>query len=131
MDKIKEQLKKIFAVNNDMHRRIEEENWDVKYNKESDFLIMGTKFPENSFYFYVNGSGVMIRVDGNNKIYGFAIENTKKFIKNNAEIGWLFYPIVHPIKFFWMYLLWRGIDRMKRITAVTDYIAGEACFINS
>ncbi|MFH1890381.1 MAG: hypothetical protein ABIJ91_02345 [Candidatus Kuenenbacteria bacterium] len=129
MDQTKEQLKNIIDNNPDIEKRMKIENWDIKYRKSSNMIIMGTQFPKDSFYFYVNGSGVMARIDKNNKIYGFAIENARFFIKKNPEIGWFFYPLVYPIKFFWMNLIWKSTDKIKKMTVVSDYIAGEACYV--
>lgn len=124
----KKQLKNIVEKNSDLQERIQKENWGTRYNRASDMIVMGTQFPAGSFYVYVNGSGVMIRVDDSYKIYGFAIENAKAFVRKNQEIGVLFYPMVFPIRFFWMYWTWRGMNKMKRIMSVSDYIAGEVCY---
>lgn len=122
-------LKSILDSNHDLHQRMYDEEWSVKYRKSSDMLVMGAAFPEGSFYHYVNGTGVMVRVDENQKIYGFAIENIKSFIKENPEVGFMFYPIVYPYRFLFrilIYRIWRNIDELKKISAVSDYIAGRA-----
>jgi len=40
----------------------------------------------------------MIRVDDNNKIYGFSIENASIFAKKNPEIGYALNFIIHPYR---------------------------------
>lgn len=132
MDEIKKQLKAIIERNSDLQQRIREGKWKVKYNKPSDMIIMGEAFPADSFYFYLNGSGVMIRIDSDNRIYGFAIEDAKYFIKNNPDIGWLFMPLVYPLRYFWLnavYKVFGGFSEIRRIFAVSEYIAGEACYL--
>src|SRR3990167_2409544 len=52
------------------------EDWNIYYNKKADMITMGANFPAGTFYYCVD-DGAMIRIDENNKIYGFAIENAK------------------------------------------------------
>ncbi|TRZ53454.1 hypothetical protein D4R99_00815 [bacterium] len=135
----KEQLKKIkdiMLVNEDLRERSSEESWSVQYNKKADILTIGTTFPVGSFYYNLSDTGVMLRIDSNNKIYGFAVENTKYFMKRNPEVGISLYPIVYPIRsrvlfpiFSLVFSVKYGLSKIQSIGTLTDFVAGRASFV--
>ncbi|MBM3261403.1 hypothetical protein FJY93_03205 [Candidatus Kaiserbacteria bacterium] len=129
----KEELKAILSANDNLPSEIR--GWAVSYNKTADMFIAGRDFPLGSFYFSVD-EGVMLRVDENKKIYGFAIENAKSFVKNNPQFALPFSIVMHPIRFyiftlptlFVFYHVAIGIVKMRSILSISDYIAGKAAF---
>ena len=84
---MKKKLKEIFDANGDLRQNLEKNPnmWSFSYNRKADMLVVGEEFPIGSFFYQVK-DGIMLRIDDSNKIYGFAIENTKDFISNNKEI---------------------------------------------
>ena len=129
----KQKLKEILLVNENLRERLENDPWSISYNKKADMVLMGTKFPIGSFYYPVGGTGVMLRIDENNKLYGFAIENAKSFIKENPEMAIVLSFIVYPVRsFFILFLIYhtiKGVNNIKRILSMGDYVAGKASFI--
>ncbi|MEI6238310.1 MAG: hypothetical protein WCP15_02100 [bacterium] len=98
-------LKEIINKNSELRERVEREAWSVNYNKKADMIIMGGDFPVNTSYYPVGDTGVMIRIDKDEKIYGFAIENVKFFMKKNPSL-----------------------NNIKNIFAISDYVAGKAVY---
>mgnify|MGYP001567441710 FL=1 len=132
----KQKLKEILLVNENLRERLENDPWSISYNKKADMVLMGTKFPIGSFYYPVGGTGVMLRIDENNKLYGFAIENTKSFIKENPEMAIVLSLIVYPVRSFFILCLYfftyhaiKRFDNIKRILSIGDYVAGKASFV--
>ena len=134
---IKQKLKEILSRNEDLRERLERDPWAISYNKRADMVLMGTAFPVGSFYYPVGGTGVMLRIDKNDKLYGFAIENAKSFIKQNPEMGIALSFIIYPIRSFFVklplyfiaYHALKGFNTMKSILSVGDYVAGKASFV--
>ena len=88
--------KAILKDNQDLRQRMSKEAWKVTYDKKSDTLIFGSKFPKNSGNIYINEKeGSMVRVGEDNKIYGDVIflntengEKAKDLIENkNFQFG--------------------------------------------
>lgn len=136
MEQDQKQLKAIVAANQDLKERVEAERWSISYNKDADMVLMGTKFPKNTFYYPVDDSGVLLRIDNNNKLYGYAIEDAKVRMKENPEISLALSFVIHPYRtrlitlpiFFLIHQTARGINGMKSIFSVSDYVAGKAAF---
>jgi hypothetical protein len=136
MDKELEKLKEIVEANKDLKERISSDRWSISYNKDADMIIMGGVFPKGSFYHPVDDSGVLMRIDKNNRILGFAIEDTKYFIKQNPEMAFALNFVVHPYRtkyitipaLFIAYQTKRSLNNMKSILSVSDYVAGKAVF---
>jgi hypothetical protein len=128
MDKTSEQLKQILGNNPDLLNRIQSESWEIKYRKDSDMILMGAKFPSDTFYFDVKGSGVLVRIDDDKKIYGFAIENFKYFTKKNPEFRLFYFLIAHPFQAYALYILIKSLDKMRMIKVVSEYVAGQAVY---
>lgn len=131
--KNKEELKAILNANDTLPEDIR--GWSVSYNKKADMFIAGKDFPIGSFYFPVD-EGVMLRIDKDRKIYGFAIENTKFFMRENPQLALPLSILVYPYR-FWLYTLptlfishhiAKGLNKMRSITTISDYIAGKAAF---
>ena len=80
-------IKKILSKNPKLNERMISENWGINYDKHSDVLIVGNKFPKGSESVYLNHkNGILIRVDENEKIYGFIIEDFKAvFLKKQKD----------------------------------------------
>ncbi|OGY54612.1 MAG: hypothetical protein A2951_03000 [Candidatus Buchananbacteria bacterium RIFCSPLOWO2_01_FULL_56_15] len=124
----KEEIEKILRANENLLERAKGEDWNIYYNKKADMITMGANFPAGTFYYCVD-DGAMIRIDENNKIYGFAIENAKFYLKRHPEIALLFYPIVHPYRFFGLLLRYkfvRNVDKIGKILSFSNSIAGKA-----
>lgn len=126
----KQKIKNILELN----KNLEEEflNWNISYNKRADLIIFGADFPPGSFY--VNTlDGMMIRVDSNNKIHGFAIENAKSFIKKHKEflpLAYVIYPVRSRILFALYKLLIQPlehrVDPLRETVSVSkNYLAGQ------
>lgn len=128
----KQQLKNVIEKNEHLINKMLTEKWDIKYQKDADMFIIGNNFPIGSFYFYVNGSGVMLRIDDKNIIYGIAIENGKYFLKQNPEFNFIFYPIIYPFKYKFLQTilppLFDGANKLKQYASITNYIAGELVY---
>jgi len=132
----KQQLEKIVAANGDLRERIQKESWTISYNRSADMISMGGNFPKSTFYFSLKDSRVMVRIDKNYRIYGFAIENAKAFIKENPQEGVLLSFIVYPIRsfaiklplYFLAYQTTKGVETMKSIFSISDYVAGRAAY---
>ena len=126
MEKNIKQLKSILEKNPDIVRGDAPlVRWSIKYLKDSDMIILGEKFPSGTFYLHIK-DGVMVRIDKKEKIYGFAIENAKSFIKKNPEVGFVFYPNVYPLR-FWMHFFWKkSITNIKRATTLSNFVAAQA-----
>lgn len=107
--------------------------WTPVYNKKADMFEAGTSFPEGSFYFPIDDTGVMLRIDNNNKIYGFAIENVKVFMRENPEFAFVLSSFVSPLKFRLNYIVMLFTYRTKLakhavIKNFADYFAGRALY---
>lgn len=133
MDEINLKLKEIMAGNADLQERAASEKWAVSYNKKADMLVMGAVFPEGSYYFPVYDSGVLVRIDNSNRIYGFGIENAERFSKENPEIGVVLSFVMHPVRSlvlsFVGYHTLKGIRGMKKMTGiftVSNFVASKA-----
>ena len=135
MNEIKQKIKTIIEANPDLREL--SQDWSMSYNKRADMVFMGANFPENTFYVPVD-ENMMIRVDKDNKIHGFAIENAKSFIKKHPEfipLHFVIYPyrslfLVLPY-YFVLYQTIRGINRMKHAFSVSEnYIAGRVFYAN-
>ena len=135
MDKkeLKTKLKEVMSLNENLRERVESENWMISYNKKADMLLMGGVFPEGSFYLPIE-DGVMLRVDENNKVWGFAIENTKHFIRNNPEVGFILSFIVYPVRTriaaHLSFLIGKigEMAKEKQIEAVAGYVTSRVTF---
>lgn len=134
---VKEQLEKMVSVNGDLQERMQAERWTISYDRRADMIRMGGKFPKGTFYLPLGGTRVMVRIDKNHKIYGYAIENAKAFIKENPEEGFLLSFVVYPIRSFLfklpyrilMYHTIRGIrGGMEGMISISNYVAGKAAF---
>jgi hypothetical protein len=66
----------------------------------------------DTFYSYVEGKGMMIRLDKNGKIYGFAIENASYFIKDKPDFAYVMYPIIHPLRAKIIFGLTFGVSKL-------------------
>jgi len=134
---MKKKLKEIFDANGDLRQNLEKNPnmWSFSYNRKADMLVVGEEFPIGSFFYQVK-DGIMLRIDDSNKIYGFAIENTKDFISNNKEIGFLLSFIVYPVRsllfklpyYFIMYHTIKGLNKMFTILPVTDRVFNKVQF---
>ena len=131
---MEQELKEILSSNRDLKERTASESWEISYNKKADMLTMGAEFPKGSFYYPLEDTGVLLRIDKNKKIYGFAIENTKYFIKNNPDVGFVLSLFVYPIRsmfvtfpyYFFVSKTMKGIREIKGI--LSDYVAGKVAF---
>ncbi|HEC32943.1 MAG TPA: hypothetical protein ENI63_01630 [Candidatus Kaiserbacteria bacterium] len=129
--KLKEEEKKelliIFEKNDNLHQRMMRENWNIKYNKGSDMILMGVPFIEGTFYRSVGNTGMMIRLDKDDKIHGFAIENAKFFLRENQEFIGL-YPLVYPLRTKAMFAVFsfasfiRNMNPMKNLLTTEVFI---------
>ena len=134
----KQQLEKIISVNRDLRERVKKEDWSISYNRKADMLLMGGIFPTETFYFPLNDSRVMVRIDKDYKIYGYAIENAKAFIRENPEEGLILSFIVYPVRsllfklplYFLAYQTAKGIESMRAIWSISNYVAGRAAYVN-
>lgn len=127
----KAQLKKIFAASDFKELS---KSWSFSYNRDADMLEVGDEFPEGSYYLSVGGTGVLIRVDQQKKVHGFAIENVKSFIRENPEFALPLSYFAYPIRFYLFYLpaislmyqTFRVMHflQMAISKATSDYIAG-------
>lgn len=128
------ELKEILLANKNLEQRFKAENWQASYNKRTDMIIMGSEFPAETFYFPIEDTGLMLRIDSGGKIYGFAIENAKYFIKKNPEIGISLSFLVHPftsqiVSLVSAFALKIGsIGKVNQIEAVTGYVTRRAAF---
>ena len=131
--KNKEELKEILAMNDALPEDITQ--WSVSYNRKVDMVVAGKDFPVGSYYFPV-AEGVMLRVDKDKKIYGFAIENASFFVKNHAQFALPLSIVMHPVRFylftlpvmFIFYKVQTGMLRIRGMLTISDYIAGRAAF---
>ena len=128
MDKATEQLKTILESNPDLNQRMQNENWDIRYRKSSDMVVMGAEFPADTSYFDVKGTGVLIRIDDSNRIHGFAIENFKHFAKNNPEFQPFYFITAHPIRARIIFMVARGLHKMNMSKVVSEFVAGQAVY---
>jgi|SRR3989344_383198 len=130
-----EELQNIIASNADLKERITADRWTVSYNKRADFLLMGGEFPKGSFYYPVDDSGLMLRVDKDNKVYGFAIENAKRFATEFPELKFALQLATHPLRTKYliipvMSLVYNMAVGMDSIMSVSNYVAGKAAYVN-
>ena len=131
--KNKTELKEILAANESLREGVK--HWSVSYNKTADMVVAGKDFPVGSFYFPVD-DGVMLRIDKDKKIYGFAIENAKYFIKEHPEFTFLFDKPMRPVRyylftlpmFFVFFQIASGIFKMRSLLSFSDYIAAKAAY---
>ncbi len=123
----KEEVKKIFSQNPDLKERMK--HWSTAYNKGADMIASGEKYPVGSFYTSI-GEGIMLRIDKNGRIYGFAIENVKDFIKQNPNpLGLSLSIYVYPVRSFlvtlpMLFFAYQTPKIIKQANAmfVSDYI---------
>jgi len=98
----------ILKDNQDLRQRMSKEAWKVTYDKKSDTLIFGSKFPKNSGNIYINErEGSMVRIGEDNKIYGFVFENYKSvFLKkaNDSFVFWFLF-LYYTNKFLFIVLM--------------------------
>ncbi|MCX6786371.1 MAG: hypothetical protein NTU85_00925 [Candidatus Kaiserbacteria bacterium] len=126
------ELKEIMLANPNLDRRIKSDAWSVSYNRRADMVLMGESFPKGSFYVPVE-DGVLVRIGKNKKIYGFAIENAKSFIKRNPRgVGLALSFIVYPIRsmLFTLPVLFITYQaaRMRSILSVSDFFAARTTY---
>ena len=129
-------LQDILSLNPDLNDRSRSEEWTLSYNRDADMVIMGGAFPEGSYYYPVFDTGALLRIDKDKKVYGFAIESAKHFIKCNPELALPLSLIVYPARTRYVtipflkfaYQTKRGLNSVRSITSVSDFIAGKAAF---
>lgn len=135
----KESLKEILDANTDLRKKLEGNtlNWSISYDRRSDMVRMGGLYPKGTFYYPVLDTGVLIRVDKNNKIHGFAIENAKYYIKKHPEIAVVLSFVVYPYRSFFlmpifrvMYHTEKTLDSVKSILTISDFVHNKALFAN-
>ena len=125
---IKERLRAISEANGDLSERMKD--WDISYNKKADMVTMGGTIPEGTYYIYADEDGAMIRVDEQNRIYGFAIENATYFKKKHPEVAFALNFVMYPTRTRFItipflacvYHTKLSIDKMRGIFAVADYV---------
>jgi len=130
--KTNKQMRTIWEANAELKEQ--SLGWKLSYNKMNDTVFFGEDCPEGTFY--VNaGDGMMVRVDANNRIYGFAIENATHFIQRNSEFAPLVL-VMHPIKSRIFYAVYKTIIRptaglVQNISTISqNYLAGKAVYAN-
>jgi hypothetical protein len=128
--------KELLQHNKDIKTRMKAESWCISFDKKTDMLIIGTKFPKNSGNVYINeNEGLSVRVGEDKKIYGFIIENYKNiFLKKNSKafMFWLlflpythmagkilFIPIAVIITFYFKIFI--AIKKLKTKNAIKEY----------
>ncbi len=113
--KNKQLIEEILNKNPDIRERMD--SWSISYDKRADFLIFGESFTADSAYVLLSETdGIMVRVNSSNKILGFAIENTKMFIKNNPgeslALRYFVYPVRTKMYMYMFGLMYRSKDFM-------------------
>jgi len=131
-----EELRDIVATNPDLKERIVAERWSISYNKRADFVLMGGNFPEGSFYYPIDDSGLMLRIDKDNKLYGFAVENAKRFATEFPELKFALQLAMHPVRtkyfiFPAMFLVYHMVIGIDAIVSVSNYVAGKAAYVRT
>lgn len=136
-------LKEILSSNENLRGRMESEKWTLFYNRNSDMVMIGGEFPAGSFYYPVTfkdqDTGVMLRVDKNDKIYGLVIENAKYFIREHKgesiaiALSFVVYPKTsYLIKLPAYFVAYHTLKRINNLRAVfnttSDYVAGKAAY---
>lgn len=127
-------MKQILNANPDF--KVRAKNWVVSYNKRADMLTIGGSYTDGSYYVSLD-DGVLMRVDLDNKILGFTIENAKFYLKRNPEYSLAFsyfvYPIrtriVLPLMFISHLFVFHTVsrfNRMKNVLNLTDMFIGKA-----
>lgn len=116
------------------------EGWTrYSYNKEADLFEAGTNYPAGSYFFSIDDTGVMLRIDDQKKIYGFAIENVKVFLKENPQFDLPLSYFIAPARFygyyvpafvfyFLMYQTGLAIQTVINMKGFADYVAGRALY---
>lgn len=126
------ELKEIMNANPDLDNRVINGGWTVSYNRRADMVVMGERFPKGTYYIPVD-DGVMVRIDSDKKIYGFAVENAKSFIKRNPRgVGLALSFVVYPLRSILftlpiLYITYQAA-RMKSILSVSDYFVARTAF---
>ncbi len=127
-------LQQILSVNSDLQKRSVEEGWKVLYDKRTDMVTIGKEFPAGTFYYPVE-DGFMLRVDKDNKIYGFAIENAKLFVEKHKEflpLSFVIYPYRSLFMLASFILIHKTLNGMKEMGAIfsasQSYVASKACY---
>lgn len=119
-DKIQQISQKMGANNQGLRERVTAENWKISYDRKADMIFMGAGFPKETFYVPVDEKGFMVRVDKDFKIYGFAIENAKAFVRETPELQPLNY-VIRPIRsLFSLLLLVTSIRALKGLQNIRD-----------
>jgi hypothetical protein len=92
----KDELKRILKKNEGTQQK----SLPVKYNRKADMIIIGGSFPEGSLYVSVEDTGMLIRINRDEMIIGYAIENAKCFIQKNPNLlmSIELVPLVYPIR---------------------------------
>jgi hypothetical protein len=129
----KELIKKILNQNNDLPQRMQNEDWEVFYDKKSDMLFLNGSITDQSSLQYVGDEGFMLRVDDEtNRISGFAIENFKKFSKQHEGFALVYLRFTHPFLFLafalFAYLIFITFKKTTQFNEFLDYISKAATF---
>lgn len=134
---MKEKMDEILKANTDLRERLDKDpsQWSISYNKKADMVIIGEQFPAGTFYFPVHDTGVMVRIDNNNKIYGFAIENAKYFMRKNPEMALPLSVVVNPIKFKLVtipmfFVTYHTLNGVQSIITLTDFVTRKLSYSN-
>lgn len=127
-------LETIVQANRDLSERMERKNWRVLYDRGADMLIICGELPESSEYIPIDDEGFMLRMKpGEDKIYGFGIENFRKsFAQRHHDFRLVFMPLTNPWKFGFLRMILGTVrtltDARSQRSEVAEYIASEAVF---
>ncbi|MFH1046735.1 MAG: hypothetical protein V1738_00365 [Patescibacteria group bacterium] len=133
MDKSK--LGTIIDANRDLAERMEKEDWQVLYDRTADLLVVCGDLPESSEYIPIDEEGFMMRMRPDEvRIYGFAIENFRRFGDRHHDFKLVFMSVTNPWRFRVMMVLFGMIGAISEMrlrsqrSEVAEYVASEAAY---
>jgi hypothetical protein len=123
----KEQLLAIRDANSNLDDRMK--SWDAFYDKKADTVTIGLDFPANTYLTYLDDDGFLLRVDSNNMIHSFVIENASKYKKIRKELSLPLSVIMYPTRtkyitlpiLFAVYQMSIGLDKISSSFELADF----------
>jgi hypothetical protein len=104
-------------------------SWDAFYDKKADTVTIGLDFPANTYLTYLDEDGFLLRVDSNNMIHSFVIENASKYKKIRKELSLPLSVIMYPTRtkyitlpiLFAVYQMSIGLDKISSSFELADF----------
>ncbi len=121
-------LEKLMATNADLIERMEAEDWDISYDKRADMLYVHGTIPKESMYHYVGNEGFMVRINQDEKIFGFAVENYRAFASRHTDVKWIFMQVTDPVLYHIVKVVAQAVRKVDQLKEMAEYLSSVAAY---